>query len=104
MTEEMELSKEQCELYSNYESFISELSLDDLKKEREYWRSVHDDLCSRIKTTNNMLGIFLDNPAMEHLLDMHLENSRSSAFYKAVAESNLKMIDNRINEIEKSIA
>lgn len=83
-----------------YVEYLVSLSPEDLRKEQECYEKELEDADSNLKTTNNMVNQFYDNPGMEHLLDMQIPSMSDNKLKKAVAQRKLFIINN-LDKINK---
>lgn len=83
---------------NKYVEYLNTLSLEDFRKEKEYYEKELEDALSVISTTNNMVEQFYDNPGMEHLLDMQIPSTKDAKLKEAFSKRRLLIINNIIDK------
>ena len=77
----------------NSETIDNSLTLEEAKERLKKNKEVLDDIDAKLQTTKNMVDIFIDEPSMEHLIDMHMNST-----------SNIKILEEYIQRKEKEIS
>lgn len=88
----------------NSETIDNSLTLEEAKERLKKNKEVLDDIDAKLQTTKNMVDIFIDEPSMEHLIDMHMNSTSNLKYLKALILSNIKILEEYIQRKEKEIS